>query len=163
MDLKDNWEQIKVAFDSGIKSSLHCAIGTVSADGYPHVTPIGFVFLREDYSAFYFEEYTRKIPQNIEHNPRVCLMLVNSGSAFWITSLFKGRFASSPGIRLMGVAGDRRVATAQEKAAYRARVKPFRRLKGYDLIWRDLNHVREIKLESFEPVVYPKMTDHLWR
>jgi general stress protein 26 len=108
VDLRDNWEQIKIAFESGIKSSLHCAIATVSADGTPHVTPIGFIFLREDHTAYYFEEYTQKIPQNIEHNPRVCLLLVNSGRWFWVTALYRGKFASLPGIRLIGVAGDRR-------------------------------------------------------
>jgi nitroimidazol reductase NimA-like FMN-containing flavoprotein (pyridoxamine 5'-phosphate oxidase superfamily) len=163
MELKDHWRQIKLAFDAGIKSSLHCAIATVGADGWPHVTPIGFIFLRDDYSAYYFEEYTKKIPQNLAHNRRVCLMLVNSGSLFWLTSLFKGKFASPPGIRLMGVAGERRPASETEKAAYCARVKRFSKLKGYDLIWRDLNHVREIKLERFEPVVYPVMTAGLWR
>ncbi len=163
MDLRANWEQIKIAFEAGIQSSRHCAIATVSADGYPHVTPIGFIFLRDDYTAFYFEEYTKKMPHNIQQNPRVCLLLVNSGSLFWLTALYRGRFASLPGIRLLGVAGGRRLATEEEKSAYRARVKALRRLKGYGLIWRDLNYVREIKLESFEPVVYPKMTDHLWR
>ena len=68
-----------------------------------------------------------------------------------------------PGLRLIGTAGERRLATADEKAAYRARVKLFRGLKGYDLIWRDLNHVREIKLERCEPVRHPQMTEHLWR
>lgn len=163
MNLESNWDAIKDAFNAGIKSSLHCAMATVGADGFPHVTPIGFVFLRDDRSAFYFEEYTKRIPQNLAHNPRVCLLLVNSGSLFWLRSLFGGRFASAPGIRLMGVAGQRRLATDEEKEAYRARVRPFRRTKGYDLIWRDLSYVREIKLERFEPVSYPKMTDHLWR
>ena len=163
MDLRDNWEQIKKAYESGIKSSLHCAIATVGADGYPHVTPIGFVFLRDDYSAFYFEEYSQKIPKNLAHNPRVCLLFVNSRPLFWLASLFKGKFASPPGVRLIGVAGELRLASEQEKAAYRARVRPFRSFKGYDLIWRDLNHVREIKLERCEPVAYPHMTAHLWK
>jgi predicted pyridoxine 5'-phosphate oxidase superfamily flavin-nucleotide-binding protein len=162
MDLKDNWEQIKATFESGIRTSAHCAIASVGADGYPHITPIGFIFLRDDYSAFYFEEYTQKLPQNLAHNPRVCLLTVNSGAAFWLAALFNGRFASPPGVRLMGVAGERRPATEQEKSAYRVRVKRFRRLRGYKLIWNDLQHVREIKLESFAPVAYPKMTDHLW-
>jgi hypothetical protein len=163
MDLKENWEQIKIAFESGIESSRHCAIATVSADGYPHVTPIGFIFLREDQTAFYFEEYTKKMRENIERDPRVCLSVVNSGALFWLSSMFKGRFDSPPGVRLMGVAGQRRPATDGEKAAYLARVKPLRKTKGYALIWSDLNHVRDIKLERFEPVVYPKMTDGLWR
>lgn len=161
MDLRRNWEQIKIAFEGGIQSSRHCAIGTVGPDGCPHVTPIGFAFLRDDYTAYYFEEYTKQIPINLQHNPRVCLMLVNSSALLWLTSLYKGRFGSLPGIRLIGVAGERRLATEGEKAAYQARVKPLRRLKGYDLIWKDLNHVRDITLERFEPVTYPKMTDHL--
>jgi uncharacterized protein len=163
MDLETNWPQIKLAFDAAIKSSLHSAIATVGADGFPHVTPIGFVFLRDDYTAYYFEEYTKRIPENLAHNPRVCLLLVNSSSFFWLSSLFKGKFASSPGIRLMGTAGARRTATEQEKAAYRARVKPLRKLKGYDMIWRDLGHVRDVALERFEPVSYPQMTEHLWK
>ena len=163
MELKENWAQIKVAFDAAIKSSKHSAIATVGADGFPHVTPIGFVFLRDDYTAYYFEEYTKRIPENLAHNPRVCLLLVNSNSWFWLSSLFRGKFASAPGIRLMGIAGERREATEDEKAAYQARVKPLRHSKGYDIIWRDLNHVRDIKLERFEPVSYPQMTDHIWR
>jgi hypothetical protein len=163
MDLRENWEQIKIAFDAGMASSRHCAVASVSADGYPHVTPIGFLFLRDDFTAFYFEEYAKQLPLNIAHDPRVCLLVVNSGSMFWLRSLYRGRFASLPGIRLRGVAGERRLATEQEKAAYRARVKSVRRLRGYALIWRDLNHVREIRLESFEAVVYPQMTDHLCR
>ena len=148
---------------SGIKTSRHCAIASVSADGYPHVTPIGFVFLRDDFSAYYFEEYTKRLRENVEHNPRVCLCLVNSGAIFWLRSLYKGRFAAAPGIRLRGLAGERRAATEAEKAAYRTRVRSLRNLKGYALIWQDLSHVREIKLESCEPVSYPGMTDHLFR
>jgi len=163
MEMKANWDLIKRTFTSGIKSTLHCAIGTVGADGYPHVTPIGFVFLRDDYTAFYFEEYTKRIPDNLAHNPRVCLMVVNSSPLLWISSLYKGRFRAPPGLRLIGTAGKRRLATADEKALYLARVRPFRRTKGYALIWRDLNYVRDIQLERFEPVTYPKLTDNLWR
>lgn len=34
---------------------------------------------------------------------------------------------------------------------------------SYELIWRDLRHVRDIRIEDFAPVSYPVMTDHLWR
>jgi hypothetical protein len=163
MDLKENWPQIRKAFESSIQSSLHCAIGTTGADGYPHVTPIGHVFLRDDFTVFYFEEHPRKLPLNLARDPRVCLLLVNSKRWFWLSSLVRGRFASPPGIRLLGVAGERRLATDDERAAYQARVKAFRRFKGYQLIWNDLQHVRDIKLERFEPVVYPVMTEGLYR
>jgi predicted pyridoxine 5'-phosphate oxidase superfamily flavin-nucleotide-binding protein len=163
VELAANWREIRGAFEAGIKTSRHCAIASVGADGYPHVTPIGFVFLRDDFSAYYFEEYTKKLRENVEHNPRVCLLLVNSGALFWLRSLYQGRFATAPGIRLRGLAGERRPAREEEKAAYRARVKSLRSFRGYDLIWRALGHVREIKLESCEPVSYPRMTDHLFR
>lgn len=163
MDLRANWPQIQAAFRAGIRSSLHCAIASVSADGYPHVTPIGFVFLRDDCTAFYFEEHTKRLPQNLAHNAKVCLMTVNSSPWLWVRSLLRGKFATPPGLRLIGVAGERRLATDAEKAAYQARVKAFRGSRGYDLIWRDLQHVRDIRLERVEPVLYPQMTDGLWR
>ena len=163
MDLKTNWPQIDRTFKAGIQTSLHCAIATVGPDGCPHVTPIGFVFLRDDFTAFYFDEYTKKMPQNLAQNPRVCLLTVNSSPWFWFRSLYQGKFNSPPGMRLLGTAGKRRPASDAEKAAYQKRVKPFRRLKGYQLIWRDLGHVRDIQLESVEPVLYPKMTDELWK
>lgn len=158
MELRANWEQIRNTFEKGIRSSLHSALATVNPDGSPHVTPIGFVFLRDDYTAFYFEEYSKRIPENLAHDARVCLMVVNSDRFFWLKSLYKGRFSSLPGIRLYGVCGERRLATEHERAAYQARVKSLRKLKGYRLIWQDLRYVRDIKLERFEPVVYPTMS-----
>ena len=163
MELRDNWEQVKSVFAAGLKTTGYCAIATVGADGWPHVTPIGFIFLRDDFSAYYFEEYTQKMRSNIEHDPRVSLLAVNSGALFWLRSLYDGKFASAPGIRLTGLAGERRLASESERAAYLARASRFRRLKGYKLIWSDLRYVREIKLQGFSPVSYPRMTDHLWK
>ena len=56
MDMMRNWDQIKITFDAAISSS-HCAVATIGSDGFPDITPIGFIFLRDDYSAFYFEEH----------------------------------------------------------------------------------------------------------
>ena len=92
MDLKANWKQIRATFDAALKSSMHCAIATTDADGNPHVTPIGFIFLRDDYTAFYFEEHARKLPRNLQQNPRVCLLLVNTSRRLWATALLRGRF-----------------------------------------------------------------------
>lgn len=162
MDLERNWTRVRAAFEAGIATSRHAAVATVSADGFPHVTPIGFVFLRDDRTAFYFEEYAQRLRENLERDPRVCLMTVDTGAWFWLKSLVKGRFDSPPGVRIKGIAGARRPATDDEKAAYRARVRSLRSTRGYELIWRDLSHVRDIRLESFAPVVYPGMTEGLW-
>jgi uncharacterized protein len=110
----------------------------------------------------YFEEHTRKLRQNVQADPRVCLLLVNSKRWLWLRALYRGRFESPPGMRLTGVASARRPATQVELTAYQARVKPFRRLRGYDLIWKDLSHVRDITLTGLAPILYPTMTDGLW-
>lgn len=163
MELENHWEEIKTVFNSGVTSSKYCAIATINHDGKPHISPIGFIFLKDDYTAFYFEEYTKAMPKNYESNKNVCLMAVNSGFLFWFKSLLKGKFVSGPGVRLYGKAGNLRKALPEEIEAYKSRVKSARILRGYNMIWSELETVREIKLESFEPVVYPKMMEHLWR
>ena len=163
MDLKANWPTIKRTFDAAIGSSRHCAIASVAPDGSPSVTPIGFIFLRDDQTAYYFEEHARQLPANLEHNPAVALLLVNSGAVFWASFLLRGRFSAPPGIRLKGVAGARRPATDAERKALAARIRPFRRFKGSDLIWSRLEHVRDIRIERCEPVTYPNVTEGLWR
>ncbi len=157
MDLHEGWPQVREIFDASIKSSLHCAIASVDEAGAPHVTPVGHIFLRDDRTAFFFDEHLRKLRENLDQDPRVCLLLVNSNRWFWLRSLLCGRFASAPGVRLIGVAGSRRTATADERAAYEARVRSFRRTRGYDLIWKDLCHVRDIEITACSPVVYPTM------
>jgi uncharacterized protein len=162
MTLQNQWPLIRATFDASIRSSLHCAVASVRDDGSPHVTPIGHMFLRDDCTAYYFEEHTKRLPENLTRDPRVCVMFVRSDRWFWARSLFRGRFAAPPGVRLFGVAGERRPASADEIAAYLARVRPFRKLAGYALIWKDLTHVRDLVFERCEPVRYPVMTDGLW-
>jgi hypothetical protein len=163
MDLKSNWDEIKRVFGSAIGSSRHCAIATIRPDGAPHVTPIGFIFLRDDQTAYYFEEHARQLPSNIAANPSVCLLLVNSGLLFWASFLLRGRFSSAPGVRLSGVAGDLRAATPEELDALQGRIKRFLNFKGGALIWSHLTHVRDIRIEQCEPVAYPNVTARFWR
>lgn len=163
MDLEANWSTIKKTFDATIGSSRHCAVASVAPDGSPCVTPIGFIFLRDDQTAFYFEEHARQLPTNLGQNPKVALLLVNSGALFWASFLLRGCFTSPPGMRLFGVAGGRRPATDAERQALAARIRPYRRFKGSSLIWSRLDHVRDIRIERCEPVTYPNVTEALWR
>ena len=162
MDISKHWKDIVDVVTKGQKSSLHCAIASVDEQGMPNVTPIGTVFLRDDYSAYYFDSYTSQLADNISTNPNVCVMAVNTGALFWFKSLFKGRFLSAPGVRLYGQAGQLRAASLEEKALIEDRIKPTRWMKGSKLIWSDFTHVRDIQLSSFRPVKYPKMMAHLW-
>lgn len=161
MNIDKDWPLIQDVFESGIRSSKHCAIASVDRHGRPHITPIGFIFLRDDRTAFYFEQYTKALPANFEHSKNVCLMTVNSGLSFWLRSLWRGRFLSYPGIRLHGEVGELREARPEELARLEARIGGARHLRGGKLIWSGLNNVRDIKLTSVDPVKYPRMMAHL--
>ena len=160
MNLEKNWDQIKLTFTAALRTSRHGAIATIGPDGCPHITPIGFMFLRNDGTGFYFEEHSRRLGENIARDARVCVLLVNSGTRFWLSFLLRGVFPSSPGLRLVGHAGQRRKASAAEMAALNRRLKPFRYLRGAKLIWDGLDHVRDIQFEECLPVIYPNVSEH---
>jgi hypothetical protein len=162
MDIHTNWPRIRTAFEAGVRSSRHCAIATIGPDGTPHVTPIGFAFARDDFTLYYFEEHPRRLPANLAHNPQVCILAVDRSTRLWGGFLMRGRFASPPGLRLIGVAGARRAASAEEREALRRRIGPLRQLPGAKLIWGHLEHVRDVRIERCEPVTYPGVTEHLW-
>ena len=45
MEIGKHWKTIQTLFEHS-RSSLHYAVATVNADGFPHITPIGLLFLR---------------------------------------------------------------------------------------------------------------------
>lgn len=156
------WAQIRNIFQDAFNSSFHFAIATVNKDGSPHVTPIGSLILQADRKGFYFEEYVSNLSRNLQHDKRVCVMAVNSGKWGLIKSFFLGKFLVPPGVRLRGTAGERREATPEELALFRKRVRKYRMLKGYDLLWSKLRHVREIRFDSYEPIRVGTLTRHIW-
>jgi hypothetical protein len=121
------------------------------------------VFLRKDQTGFYFDQYTDSLAKNLETNPNICLMTVNTRSSFWLKSFMIGRFISPPGVRLYGTVGMLRPATIDELAKIKQRIKPTRWMKGSKLLWSDFTHVRDIHFTSFRPVMYPAMMDGLWQ
>ncbi|WP_026842969.1 pyridoxamine 5'-phosphate oxidase family protein [Citrifermentans bremense] len=162
MEIEKHWPMIKAVLEKAHSTNRHCAIATVSEDGTPHVTPIGSLFLRDDCTGFYIESYCQKMADNLKCNNRVCIMGINSGIGYWLKSLFSGRFPTPPGIRLYGTVSELRLGTKDEIEYFQNRVRAFRKLKGHDLLWKNMRHVREIQFRSFEPVHAAKMTQHLW-
>lgn len=161
MEMEKQWAAIKAVFEKAQLTSRHCAIATVNEDGSPHITPIGSLFLRDNCTAFYVESYCQKTAENLKRNNRVCILGINSGIGYWLKSLFSGRFGSLPGVRLYGTVGELRSGTEEEIESFRNRVRAFRKLKGHDLLWKNMKHVREIRFERFEPVHAATMTKHL--
>ncbi len=163
MDIGKHWKTIQMVFQEARGSSLHYAIATVNEDGTPHVTPIGALFLREDKTGFYFEEFPVHMIRNHAQNPRVCILAVNSNPTFWQKSLVAGKFKTPPAVRLMGTVGKKREGTEKEIAMWQDHVKLARGTKGYDLMWKHMRMVRDIQFDSFEPVLMGEMTQDLWK
>lgn len=163
MRIEDHWADIQRVVARGQRSTLHCSIASVGPGGIPNVTPIGTVFLRSDCTGYYFDHYTSALASNVEANPNVCLMAVDSSRWFWFQSFLRGRFAAPPGVRLYGRASHLRPATPGEVGLIEGRVRPTRWLKGSRLLWSGFSHVRDIVFTSFRPVSYPRMMEHLWQ
>ncbi len=159
MDIKDHWAGIQNLF----KKAPRCAIATVNEDGVPHITPIGAFCLRDNQTGYYFEEFSQKMPKNFEHNNRICVFFGNASLLFWLKAIFKGKCSSTPGVRLYGTVGERRIGSEEEIAAFKNRVKVFRKWKGYKILWENMKYLREIHFDSFEPVTVGSMTQHLWK
>jgi hypothetical protein len=159
MDLKENWADIQKLF----KRVPRSVIATVNEDGCPNITPIGSICLRDNQTGYYFEEFTQKMPKNFEHNNRICVLIDNTGVIFWLKAIFKGKCPSTPGIRLYGTVGERRIGSEEEIAAFKNKVKVLRKRKIYKIVWKNMKYLREIHFDSFEPVTVGSMTQHLWK
>ena len=161
MDIGNNWPKIRALFRAALGSCAHCALATVNEDGSPHVTPIGAIFLREDQTGFFFDEYLKKSRQNLERDSRVCVLMVNAENTYWEKSRANGKYDSPPAVRLIGTVGEIREATEAELEAWRRRTAFARETKGYEA-WSRMYRVRDIKFDSFEPVEVGEMGLGLW-
>lgn len=159
----DSWATVRKLVDRAKTSSLHCAIASVGPDVAPHVTPVGTVFLRDDRTGFYFDQYTSALGRNVDADPRVCLMAVDTGRVFWLRSLITGHFIAPRAVRLYGTAGPRRPATQLERYQVRRSVRKTQWSRGGKMLWSNFSHVRDIAFTGFRPVLYPVMMEHLWR
>ncbi len=163
MEIGKHWKTIQTVCEHALDSSLQYAVATVNKDGSPHLTPIGALFLRENKTGFFFDVFSIKMSNNLEHDPRVCILAVNSGLFFWQKSILIGRCVTPPSVRLMGTVGKKRKATKAEVAKWQNHVKFARGTRGYDLLWKNMQFVRDICFDSFEPVYMGEMTDDLWQ
>lgn len=158
-ELAEAWPTAQRLVASSLGSSRHVTLATVGADGHPHATPIGsFMLLPEVGRAVYFERTAPTLRENLERDPRVSILAVNSGIGFWLRSLVAGRFAQAPALRLRGFAEGRRRATDEEIARWRHRVRHVRWTRGHDLLWANMADVREIKIVAVEPMRLGRMS-----
>lgn len=162
MEIEKHWPNILKVLNEGKRSNRFFSIATVNSDGTPHVTPIGHVFFNDDMTGYYFDQYSEVMPKNFESNRNICLMSVNSSTLFWLKSLFRGKFSTSPAIRLMGTVGDVRNASKEEIDKLKQSISITSGLKGHKLLWGHLTKVRDMRFTSFSPAKYPAMCEGLW-
>ncbi|MCH9647475.1 MAG: pyridoxamine 5'-phosphate oxidase family protein [Deltaproteobacteria bacterium] len=154
MNLYDDWPEIRRIF----ARSFYASMATVNEDGFPHVTPIGSLLLhREPGRGFWFEIFTTHLPSNLDRDSRLCAMAVDTRLSLWGRALVSGQFPRAPGIRLSGLAGARREATAREQELFERRVRLVRWTRGYKLLWSRFGEGREVTFDRALPIRLGRM------
>jgi len=57
MDIISNWKEIRKHFNLSFRSNFHVSIASVDRENNPTVTPIGYLFLNNNQTGFYFEKW----------------------------------------------------------------------------------------------------------
>jgi len=138
--------------------AVFCSVATVSAEGMPHVTPIGSVVLKDKSCGWFFQKFTKNIPLNAEHCEFATIMAVNDGKWFWLKSLFKGQFKNPPAMRMLVKLGSLRPASEAESQKFKRRVRLFKYTKGHTMMWQDMADIREFEIIEYKPIYIGQMT-----
>jgi len=158
MSLAQHWPEIRKIFQRA-NSYL---VASISPDGFPHMSPIGTLWLRDDMTGYYLERFPEALPRNLDHCDRVEVIALDGSPGTWLRGLLKGRFPSLPAMRLRGHAGPRRPATDVEQARWQRKVRRLRFTKGHALLWREMTHARDIRFDAFDPIRLGAMTEGLF-
>lgn len=160
----DVWQTVRRTVARGQSASFHCAIASTNPDGRAYVSPIGSVRLGEPGFGTYLEVFNAQLRANLDRDPRVTVMAVDSGLLTWARALIGGRFATPPGVRLLGEAGPARPATDAEKRAFDRSVRPALLTRGGNAMWGRLDEVmaRDLSFSDVVPVRIGSITTGLW-
>lgn len=159
MEITDEqWAMVRQIVPRTIRSSLHCSIASLNEDGSPHVTPIGSFLPTEKGRGVYFDAFNVQLAANVDRDPRVTILAVNSGPIMWGKSFLKGRFLSPPGVRLVGTVGAQRRSTTQEVQRFHRLVGRLLRTKGGQRMWGSLPIIRDVTIERVLPIWMGEMT-----
>jgi hypothetical protein len=152
------WRDASRLIRRTIRSSLHCSIASTNPDGTAHVTPIGSLLLTQYGSGVYFDAFNVRLAANVDRDPHVSILAVDSSPLMWVRSLAGGRFVRPPGIRLIGTVGPARPSTPAEADRFRRLVGPLMRTRGGQMLWGSLPVARDVKIDRIEPIGLGAMT-----
>ena len=156
------WNRLKPLAGRVFGSSLHFAMATTNPDGTPHLTPIGSLILTDPGDAYFFEVLTRQLPRNLDSGSPLAVLGVISSLRLWVPSFAAGRFEIPPAFRLLGVAGERRSSTPEERVRWQRKVRYLRWTRGSKVLWASLDAVRELHFHQLQPVKIGSMTTELF-
>jgi hypothetical protein len=161
----ETWPELRDLWNRTLSTSLAVSVATVGEDGAPHVSPIGSLILgRRPGTATMIELFARQMARNLDRDPRVTVLAVDSSAFRFVAALARGRFPRAVATRLSGTAGPRRWASEEEVARFRRRVRSVRRLRGHDLLWgADRMRARDLVFDLEHPVDLGAMTVDLRR
>jgi hypothetical protein len=159
MSLEHNWKEIQAIFEA----ANVCLIASISPDGFPHMTPIGSLQLRDDCTGYYLERFPQALRKNLDQCDRVEVIALDRRTGTWLKALVKGRFSVLPALRLRGFAGARRAATLEEQERWLRKVHRLRFTKGHALLWRGMSEARDLRFDSCDPVRFGAMTEGLFQ
>ncbi|ANM32217.1 hypothetical protein ABI59_11765 [Acidobacteria bacterium Mor1] len=142
--------------------SRYVSMASTDPDGHPRVTPIGSLMLKRDGTGCYGELFAHGLGKNVDRDDRVTILAVSASKWLWLDALIRGRFRTVPGARLRARIGELRDSTEVERRIWFRRIRGVRWTRGSKMIWEKLPHVREVTIESIEPVRIGPMTKHLW-
>jgi hypothetical protein len=158
MSLEQHWPEIRKIF---LKASSYL-IASVSPEGFPHMSPIGTLYLRDDVTGYYLERFPQGLRRNLDQCDRVEVIALDGSVGTWLGGLVRGRFATLPALRLRGHAGARRPATEEEQDRWQRKVRRLRFTKGHALLWGSMTHARDLKFDAFDPIRLGAMTEGLF-
>lgn len=166
MDIENSWDEITRIVDKSFLSSHYFSVATITDDGAPHLTPIGSLMLGENNRGILFEKYSVNMGNNIKVNNKICIMGINASLMTILKGVIFKKLREPLGVRLWGVAGERRKATTEEIESLHRRIqsalpvfgKVIRHLNGYKILWGDMKYVRDIEFNKFDHVKFGKKT-----
>ena len=93
----ERWNDARHVAQRAVQSSFHCTISSINPDGTAHITPIGSLHLTSRGCGVYFEVFNTRLAANLDRDPRIEILAIDSRPALWLWSLLRGRFAMSTG------------------------------------------------------------------
>ena len=158
-----DWKIIRAVFKRAQNSALCHSFSTVNDDGTPNITPIGSLVLTANHpGGFYFDVFNKTMTENLNANPDVNILAVDSRKLFWLKSVFSKRFNTPPAIRLIGRVSPRRQATAEDVKFCLDNVTYLKRFGASKKLGNRLKHLREIEFTRVDVLNIGAMTNHSW-